>query len=42
MRINRIAIDSVDDPRVGDFRVVADPLLMRERGLFVRGQHCLH
>ncbi len=35
MRINRIAIDSVDDRRVGDFRVVSDPLLMRERGLFV-------
>ncbi len=35
MRINRIAIDSVDDRRVGDFRVVSDPALMRERGLFV-------
>ena len=35
MRINRIAIDSVDDGRVGDFRVVSDPVLMRERGLFV-------
>ena len=35
MRINRIAIDSVDDRRVGDFRIVSDPLLMRERGLFV-------
>ena len=35
MRINRIAIDSVDDRRVGDFRVISDPVLMRERGLFV-------
>lgn len=35
MRINRIAIDSVDDRRVGDFRIVSDPVLMRERGLFV-------
>lgn len=35
MRINRIAIDSVDDRRVADFRVVSDPALMRERGLFV-------
>ena len=35
MRIKRIAIDSVDDRRVADFRIVSDPLLMRERGLFV-------
>ena len=35
MRIKRIAIDSVDDRRVGDFRIVSDPVLMRERGLFV-------
>ncbi len=35
MRINRIAIESVDDQRVGDFRIVSDPALMRERGLFV-------
>ena len=35
MRINRIAIESVDDRRVGDFRIVSDPALMRERGLFV-------
>ena len=35
MRINRIAIDSVDDRRVDDFRIVSDPVLMRERGLFV-------
>ena len=35
MRINRIAIDSVDDGRVDDFRIVSDPVLMRERGLFV-------
>ena len=35
MRINRIAIESVDDRRLGDFRIVSDPALMRERGLFV-------
>ncbi len=35
MRINRVAIESVDDRRVEDFRIVSDPLLMRERGLFV-------
>ena len=35
VRINRIAIDSVDDRRVADFRIVSDPALMRERGLFV-------
>ena len=30
-----VAIDAIDDPRIGDFRVVSDPALMRERGLFV-------
>ena len=29
------AIDAIDDPRIDDFRVVSDPALMRERGLFV-------
>lgn len=35
VRTRRIAIDSADDERVGDFRIVSDPALMRERGLFV-------
>ena len=35
VRTCRIAIDSADDDRVGDFRIVSDPALMRERGLFV-------
>ena len=30
-----VAIDAIDDPRIGDFRVVSDPALMRERGRFV-------
>ncbi len=30
-----VTIDAIDDPRIGDFRVVSDPALMRERGLFV-------
>ena len=30
-----VAIGAIDDPRIGDFRVVSDPALMRERGLFV-------
>ncbi len=30
-----VTIEAIDDPRVGDFRVVSDPALMRERGLFV-------
>ncbi len=28
-------IDTIEDPRIGDFRVVSDPALMRERRLFV-------
>ena len=35
MSINRIRIASVDDPRLDDFRIVSDPALMRDRGLFV-------
>ena len=35
MSINRIRIAAVDDPRLGDFRIVSDPALMRGRGLFV-------
>ena len=35
MPINRIRVASVDDPRLDDFRVVSDPALMRDRGLFV-------
>ena len=35
MSINRVRIASVDDPRLDDFRIVSDPALMRERGLFV-------
>ena len=35
MSINRIRIAAVDDPRLGDFRIVSDPALMRDRGLFV-------
>lgn len=30
-----VTVDDINDPRVGDFRVVSDPALMRERGLFV-------
>jgi len=33
--INRIRVASVDDPRLDDFRIVSDPALMRDRGLFV-------
>ncbi|MYD71721.1 MAG: RNA methyltransferase [Acidobacteria bacterium] len=33
--MNPVTIDAIDDPRIGDFRVVSDPALMRERGLFV-------
>ena len=35
MSINRIHVATVDDPRLDDFRIVSDPALMRERGLFV-------
>lgn len=35
MSIERIRIASVDDPRLDDFRVLSDPALMRDRGLFV-------
>ena len=35
MPINRIRVASVDDPRLDDFRIVSDPALMRDRGLFV-------
>ncbi len=35
MSIDRIRIATVDDPRLHDFRVVSDPALMRDRGLFV-------
>ena len=30
-----VPIGAIDDPRIGDFRVVSDPALMRERRLFV-------
>ena len=30
-----VTIDAIDDSRIGDFRVVSDPALMRGRGLFV-------
>ena len=30
-----VPIGAIDDPRIGDFCVVSDPALMRERGLFV-------
>ena len=30
-----VTIDAIDDPRVGDFHVVSDPVLMRDRRLFV-------
>ena len=35
MSVNRIRIAAVDDPRLDDFRIVSDPALMRDRGLFV-------
>lgn len=35
MSINRIRVASVDDPCLDDFRIVSDPALMRDRGLFV-------
>ena len=35
MSIDCLRIASIDDPRLDDFRVVSDPALMRERGLFV-------
>ncbi len=35
MPINRIRVASVDDPCLDDFRIVSDPALMRDRGLFV-------
>lgn len=35
MPINRIRVPAVDDSRLSDFRIVSDPVLMRERGLFV-------
>ena len=35
MPTHRIRVASVDDPRLDDFRIVSDPALMRERGLFV-------
>lgn len=35
MASDRIRIASVDDPRLEDFRIVSDPALMRDRGLFV-------
>lgn len=35
MAIEPTRIATVDDPRVRDFRVMSDPALMRERGLFV-------
>jgi len=33
--IDRIRVATADDPRLGDFRAVSDPALMRDRGLFV-------
>ena len=35
MPIHRIRVAAVDDPRLDDFRIVSDPALMRDRGLFV-------
>ena len=35
MSINRIRVASVDDSCLDDFRIVSDPALMRDRGLFV-------
>ena len=35
MAIERVRVAAVDDPRLDDFRVVSDPALMRDRGLFV-------
>ena len=35
MAIEPLRIATVDDPRVRDFRVISDPALMREGGLFV-------
>ena len=35
MAIERIRIATADDPRLDDFRIVSDPALMRDRGLFV-------
>ena len=35
MAIEPLRIATVDDPRVNDFRVISDPALMREGGLFV-------
>ena len=35
MAIERIRVATVDDPRLDDFRIVSDPALMRDRGLFV-------
>ena len=35
MSINRVRIATADDPRLDDFRIVSDPALMRDRGLFV-------
>ena len=35
MPINHIRVTAVDDSRLSDFRIVSDPVLMRERGLFV-------
>ena len=35
MPINHIRVTAVDDSRLNDFRIVSDPVLMRERGLFV-------
>jgi tRNA G18 (ribose-2'-O)-methylase SpoU len=33
--IRRVRITSVDDSRLDDFRILSDPALMRDRGLFV-------
>ena len=30
-----VPVDDVDDPRLADYRTVSDPLLLRERGVFV-------
>lgn len=35
MPIHRVRVAAVDDPRLDDFRIVSDPALMRDRGLFV-------
>ena len=30
-----VAVEDLDDPRLVDYRDVPDPVLLRERGLFV-------